>query len=614
MNKPLSPLLWKRKIVALPTDILSLTDKDKFQNSHLPLFACPACAREWHDPHGNGSMINLMGSPCVSCGYSIDIKEFQALSLKQFQKQDYAFHLDIDSPKHQEIIQRFQKNVLWECDQCKKHNLNLPKNAQGEPDAWANVQCEGCGHPYKHEVDLLPFWALKGIGYDDGDDTTNVYELKMLGELQLLWLQALAKAKKIDAHAGTQSFDERKKLIVALENIKSRSRWISGGRWKDGSEALRFIEEYLVWKTTAISHQVQRDISWYARAVLETNNPNRKTPYKNDANFFQQYLYNLQHFEATSIFLTLLALGCSVGVALAVLEKEISFEIESVYHTARVEREDKGTLNLEYAFYRDEPYYDNGIEYRRIIDRTGLERYEAYAEEREFYRLREIWWVQTRNNGHETLDTGINEWVSTICPDTSSPSSWGGWLSPSGGSRGMWSWGSGDLFHRPEGPFIPWIPLDNITSLSPITQEYSFSLLDIIASPAYAGSCGYYRDITVRAEKRITVQEYQVWDWKTQTWFSSPRTEWTDTVQTFVTLEWRILNDSENQQIIGRDTLLEAEIRKDGEDSESISIPDEAQWYILSENIGAQCTLSKSYLLWILQGIDAEDITEQCKF
>lgn len=76
-----------------------------------------------------------MGSPCVSCGYSIDIKEFQALSLKQFQKQDYAFHLDIDSPKHQEIIQRFQKNVLWECDQCKKHNLNLPKNAQGEPDA-----------------------------------------------------------------------------------------------------------------------------------------------------------------------------------------------------------------------------------------------------------------------------------------------------------------------------------------------------------------------------------------------------------------------------------------------------------------------------------------------
>lgn len=68
----------------------------------------------------------------------------------------------------------------------------------------------------------------------------------MLGELQLLWLQALAKAKKIDAHAGTQSFDERKKLIVALENIKSRSRWISGGRWKDGSEALRFIEEYLV--------------------------------------------------------------------------------------------------------------------------------------------------------------------------------------------------------------------------------------------------------------------------------------------------------------------------------------------------------------------------------
>ncbi len=186
-----------------------------------------------------------MGSPCVACGYSINSEEFKALSFAQYKKQKFAFHLDVEDRKHQEIIQRFQKNVLWECDQCGKHNLNLPKLANGEPDFEAEVQCEGCAHPYEEQNDLLPFWVLKQLGFDDGDDTSNVYELKKLGETQLLWLQALGKARKIDAHTGTRKYVERKKVSAGLEEIKSQSRWISGGKWRDGTQALAFLDAYL---------------------------------------------------------------------------------------------------------------------------------------------------------------------------------------------------------------------------------------------------------------------------------------------------------------------------------------------------------------------------------
>ena len=56
-------------------------------------------------------------------------------------------------------------------------------------------------------------------------------------------------------------FEERKKLIARLERIKSKSRWISGGKWRDGTQALAFLEEYLFGKTVAVSHQVQREIA-----------------------------------------------------------------------------------------------------------------------------------------------------------------------------------------------------------------------------------------------------------------------------------------------------------------------------------------------------------------
>lgn len=624
MNK-LSRLLGTTKVQSLPTDILSLADKEKFKNYHLPLFSCPSCAREWRDPHGNGSMINLMGSPCVSCWYSVHLKEFSALSFSQFQKQDFAFHLDIDSPKHQEIIQQFQRNVLWECDQCGKHNLNLPKNNDGNPDVSVRVHCEGCSHPYEHERDLLPFWALKQIGFDDGDDSTNVYELKKLWETQLLWLQALAKARKGDNHTGNNRFEERKKLIAGLERIKSKSRWISGGKWRDGTQALAFLEEYLFGKTIAISHQVQREIAWYTRAIIETNNSARKTPYPENANLAQKYLFNLLHLDTATMFWSTVGGAVWIIWILWVLEKTIEIEIEGSYHRASIIREDKGTLDLDYALYRDEPKYnedDEEIQYQREIDSSWVEIYKVYAQNPDFYRLQVAEWVSKKNNGYETLDTGRDEWVSQTCPDTSSDDSWGGsggWYSPSGGgSDGMGFWGSGDMFYKPErNIIIDGIPTDEITSLSPLwdtSWQFNFSLMDIIASPAYAESCGYYRDVTVSAERFITVQEYQVWDWKTQTTFPAPRTVWIDTETTLEELETQYLQDRENQRIIARDIIREIDTVDSEGKKRTIEIPDVSQWFILDQNVWTQCEITKSYLLYILGWISAQDIDEQCKF
>lgn len=576
-----------------------------------------------------------MGSPCVSCGDSVELKEFQALSLKQFQKQDFAFHLDIDSPKHQEIIQQFQRNVLWQCDQCGKHNLNLPKDRDGNPDTSIGVQCEGCSHPYEHEIDLLPFWALKQIGFDDGDDSTNVYELKKLWETQLLWLQALAKARKGDNHTGNNRFEERKKIIAGLERIKSKSRWISGGKWRDGTQALAFLEEYLFGKTVAISHQVQREIAWYTRAIIETNNPARKTPYPENANLGQKYLFNLLHLDTATMFWSTVGGAVWIVWILWVLEKTIEIEIEGSYHRASIIREDKGTRDLEYALYRDEPKYnedDEEIQYQREIDNSWVEIYNIYSQNPDFYRLRVADWVTKKNNGYETLDTWDDEWVPETCPDTSSDDSggwsddsgvessdsWGGSDDSGGWSDGMGFWGSGDIYYKPERNFmIDGVALDEITSLSPLwdtSWKFHFSLMDIIASPAYPESCGSYRDVTVSAQRFITVQEYQVWDWKTQTTFSTPRTAWIDTDSTLRGLETQYLKDTDNQRIIGRDIIREIDTVDSEEKKRTIEIPNASQWFILNQNVWTQCEISKSYLLYLLQGIDAQDIDEQCKF
>lgn len=107
------------------SDILTSAEKKRFKNYHLPLFTCPSCGTLTK----NGT-INTMGSPCVNCGYSIELDEYQTSSLKQFKKQKFAFKLNIKDLAHQQIIANFRDHVLWQCDQCQKHNLNLPKTPQ----------------------------------------------------------------------------------------------------------------------------------------------------------------------------------------------------------------------------------------------------------------------------------------------------------------------------------------------------------------------------------------------------------------------------------------------------------------------------------------------------
>jgi hypothetical protein len=49
-----------------------------------------------------------MGSACVNCGSSIKLDEFEISSVKQFEKQEFAFHLDVDNQAHQKLIKKFQ--------------------------------------------------------------------------------------------------------------------------------------------------------------------------------------------------------------------------------------------------------------------------------------------------------------------------------------------------------------------------------------------------------------------------------------------------------------------------------------------------------------------------
>jgi hypothetical protein len=70
----------------------------------------------------------MIASSCVNCGDKIDLKEFKLSSLKQFQKKQFAFKLDINDKKHQEIVLLFRDNILWQCNGCNGNNLNLPKD------------------------------------------------------------------------------------------------------------------------------------------------------------------------------------------------------------------------------------------------------------------------------------------------------------------------------------------------------------------------------------------------------------------------------------------------------------------------------------------------------
>jgi len=174
--------------------ILTKKEQKRFRNYHLPIFQCPSC---WSFKN-NDWEVNVLWTACVNCGDTESLEEFEKSSFKQFQRWDFAFKLDMSQKEHQGIIKHFQTHVLWQCNQCQRQNFNLPKDDDGNPDTHSHTSCEGCWDWYKSNEDFLSFWAMKWFWFDDGDDSTNTYELKKLAEWQFLWLKAIAKARKID--------------------------------------------------------------------------------------------------------------------------------------------------------------------------------------------------------------------------------------------------------------------------------------------------------------------------------------------------------------------------------------------------------------------------------
>lgn len=583
--------------------ILTKAEQNKFKNFHLPLFACPSC---WEVR--KGKQINMMWSSCVSCGDLVELDEFQASSLKQFQKKDFAFKLDISSREHQEIIAWFRDNILWQCGGCKRHNLNLPKWKDGNPDVSENVSCEWCGDPYEHGKDLLPFWALKGFGFDDGDDNSNKYELKKLWETQLLWLQAIAKARKND---------ELESLQEGLEWVKRRSRNISWWRWKDGRRALRYIEWYLLWEWTAKRKQVRRATRDYVEAVLSTNDTYSRTPVKDDANVLQRYIYNLIHLEQWALMKT--GLGSTLGILALwmIIESKIDIELWEVFHRAGIEREDKDYLDLSYRLSRREPRYSWWIKYSNVKDNEWQNRYDRYSQRSKFYKLQNIWNPTEVMNGSKTLDTWINEYVSQACPEVNVPISggwgwsFGGWSSSWGWGGWMWFWWSGDMFYTPEDWFNPDIPFD-------LTEKWeSLKIWDIVAElvgvpQAAASSCWYYRNVTVSAKKYVTIQKYRVWDWKTKTWFKSDIIPGTDFNKTFSELRSRVLHDDDNQREVDRKLVMEIEIEDGDGNLERVSVEDRQSWLDMAKNMNESCTIEKPLLMQIVNWVTWKDISEQC--
>jgi hypothetical protein len=156
-----------------------------------------------------------------------------------------------------------------------------------------------------------------------------------------------------------------------------------------------------------------------------------------------------------------------------------------------------------------------------------------------------------------------------------------------------------------------------ISSLTPTVWEISREILAALAwiSPASAQSCWDYewRDIEVSAQRYMTIQRYQVWDWKNKTWFHWEVETRTDITQTLQDLTSNILNDNQNQRIVDEKIVMQIEFRE--EDWESVLIPlySQQDWLELSEHIWESCSIKKSILRTMLQWkATVDDIEAQC--
>lgn len=611
------------------SDILTPQEKNKFKNFHLPMFVCPSCwtISKW-------KQINMIASSCVNCGDKIELKEFKLSSLKQFQKKDFAFKLDINDAKHQEIIALFRDNVLWQCNSCNWNNLNLPKDKNWDPDISHDVHCDWCGDKYIHWENLLPFWALKWFWFDDWDDSNNTYELEKLWETQLLWLQAIEKAHSIDATTNNWKRLEIKKLQDWLETLKSNTRTISRGRRKDGTKALEYLENYLYWESYALNSAIQRKTTEYVRTVLETNNPFYETP--KEKTIIKDYTQNLKYLDLKTWLYTWTWVAFMFLALTSIIDWKYEIEIRWTKHSVSYLKESKWTLDLEYNIQKHTPYYDDfkfsftdewNISYNTTTDNTWKELYNKYASKKEYYRLQMVWEPVEIKKWTLELDTWRDETIHhyVSCPETSDYSSdtswwwsWWGWWGGWWWSSGMWFWWSGDLMLWPK-----WEEIQNHTitpageynptiQLASLTGEKIFQIITM-TSDAHADDCWYdtTEDITIEADIKYTIQKYKVRDWKTKQWFESEIKEGIDYHSTYSNLKEKILRDIENERIIDQKLKMILEIKDENWKIIPIPILDEAMWKQLNNAMEKRCTISKPLLFKWINGITDDDL-KQC--
>lgn len=616
--------------------ILTKEEQKRFRNYHLPIFECPSCG---NFKNADGA-VNILWHACVSCGDTESLEELETSSFRQFQKWNFAFKLDMSRRDHQEVIKHFRSYILWQCNHCQRQNFNLPKDTKGNPDTQAHTNCEGCWDSYEAHEDFLSFHAMRWFWFDDGDDSDNSYELQKLAEGQFLWLKSIAKARKIDRKKWTGLNDELQALSSELERAKSRSRRIAWWRLRDGQRLIEFLEDYLEddasisfqRKARKVTRKVSKRVRNYAHEVSATNSTYKTTPHHKDSSVLEKYFYNLSRLDfATAWWTTFWAFVSFVSLS-AIIEWNWERDIIWSSHTAHLERQDKWTLDLQYRFSRREPSYDTdydwddleeGIEYETIRDSTWKDRFDTYRENEDFYRLELIWRVQEVSNWSETLDTWRNElvWVPKICP-SSDDTSFGGWgISPSS----WWSsWvgydGNGWLFYKPEAEeFLPDWYID-VTSLEPSIGEQIWSVTSEVGAaliwvqPAYAAWCGDWknRDVTVEAERFVTIQRYSVWDWDTKSWYQTELIPWTDFRETFSRLEEEILTDRDNQRITSNRLTMQIEAQDQNGELFTIPVTDREQWIEISTNMWESCTIEKSYLMKWIRWVTANDISDQC--
>lgn len=117
----------------------------------------------------------------------------------------------------------------------------------------------------------------------------------------------------------------------------------------------------------------------------------------------------------------------------------------------------------------------------------------------------------------------------------------------------------------------------------------------------------------VSARRYITLQHYSVWDWKTQTWFSSDFIDGMDYNQSFTALKEKILSDTENQRIIAENLILRATAQDEDGKLYEIPVRSLEDWQNIGRHIGRDCRIEKSILRSMFEGkITDEDIVEQC--